>query len=395
MKKIFVTSKFLIFIFIFSICLSISFTGCSDSLTGTGPVKNQARTEEEFVANPQLKADAGSVVVVSLEDLNSPPVTGDTGPIGEDIIPYSYTETAEHRFTIDDSSYFSMKLVNDLNGEVILNLNPGSTATVSIPAGNYKMHLTSLLNYSADEPESKVVFIQANWKTPHNVSSGTYYSFDDLDRLLSTNKCRLCNLDNANLAGKIFPRTPAFEIDSSSCYKTILAGAKITGGRIANSLFSYASLKGIKLDSTLISNTRFDQTNMNDVKLSSTKFLNASFSNSTLSGEGTDCNFESTLFTRTNFVQINIPGALFLRCNLSGSTIVQLKAQNSVFDRTIFDSSTITSSILSSSIIKGCLFSKTQFKEVDVRDANFCESNSRQCVFNQCTTNAGTLCWPF
>jgi hypothetical protein len=71
-----------------------NFSGCSNSVTNTGTVparKNQSRTEQEFSRYTDLKAEAGAVIAVDLEGLNSPSaMIGDTGPIGEDIIPYNY-----------------------------------------------------------------------------------------------------------------------------------------------------------------------------------------------------------------------------------------------------------------------------------------------------------------
>jgi hypothetical protein len=137
-----------------------SFSGCSNSVTSSGtlPVrKNKARTEAEFISSASLKANPGAVIFVDLEHLNSPAGSSgnDTGPIGEDVIPYTYTETAIRRIRLGEEVQFKARLVSE-SGEVIYQLNnPNDTARVTIPAGNYKLHLTSLVNYGSDTLERR------------------------------------------------------------------------------------------------------------------------------------------------------------------------------------------------------------------------------------------------
>ncbi len=285
-KKIF-QSCFLLSLLIFFAALS----GCSDSITSSTVTtdKYKARTEAEFNTDASLKANPGAVVYVDLENLNSPPsgVSGDTGPIGEDVISYSYTDSAVHRFKLGAEARFKVRLVNE-SGAMIYQLNnPGDTARVMITPGNYKLHLTSLVNFGIDSTMTQAIFIQPD-------SSGTVlpqagYHKEDLNTLMTTGKCVKCDLDFVLLDGK--------DLTGAEIRESSMQVAWINNCKLINTNFS-----DTKLTNCIIRGSNFGNTHMNYVNLTGTSFTN------------TDLRYSYFEYTRFQHVTVK-------NCNLSYSTI--------------------------------------------------------------------------
>lgn len=303
-KTVLVTSQVLLVLVMFA--LIYNFSGCNDTVTSTGTFpsrKNQSRTEQEFSSFPDLKADAGAVVVLDLEGLNSPSaMIGDTGPIGEDIIPYTYIETAEHRFTIDDSSALKIKLVSDATGLSVLELNPGGSAYVSIPAGNYKLHVTALYNYSVDEPAS-TVFIQANTRSPYTGSGGPGYTTPDVDRFIQQRGCSGCDMSGADFSGM-----------------------SLHGIRCGNAKFNSAKFIGTTVRSTLMSGCTFDSTNFSGLKTDPEgggfNFYNCTIKNANLTGlKCQNISFESIIFENCNFSGSQLRNPIFNNIRIINSNL--------------------------------------------------------------------------
>jgi hypothetical protein len=116
-------------------------TGC-DSGNGSN---NQALTENDFANNPSLRADPGKQVIVDfLESPSYENPVNDTGPVGIDEIPVTYTKTETRTFCWKDDNIKAMHymLLLDSQGEEVLRVDVnGDCVTDTIEAGDYVMEL--------------------------------------------------------------------------------------------------------------------------------------------------------------------------------------------------------------------------------------------------------------
>lgn len=394
-KKLFFEIEAFIF---FLVALSFTIlSGCSDSVTNSTVTASThpAMVEKQFVLSPGLKALAGAVITVDLEDLNSPATADDTGPIGEDIIPYSYATTAEHRFEIGSESNFKIKMVNDSSRVTLFELNSASSIIKIIPAGNYKLHLISLENYSASDTKSNVVFIQPNKETSFTSSLSGGYNPDDLNTLLKTGKCKYCNLEDANLSKMNLKKIELLYcgLNNANFSESDLDNARMTNNDVFNVNFTRANISGVdfrgskllgltmtktKAASTDFSGTRFHSYNMDScyiiladfsncnlegMKITGGQVLYSKFSNAKFTGI-TDLEFNGTEFINSDFSNAKISGTSFLNCRL-----------NSVN----FSNADLSNSNLSYS---------------NIVSANFCGALKNNISATNVIYNSTTQCWP-
>jgi uncharacterized protein YjbI with pentapeptide repeats len=378
------------YIFLMYLLFVVSFlgamAGCSDSITNSGASlidTRTARVEGDFAANPNLKTVPGAVVIVEMEDLNSPVREGDTGPIGEDIIPYTFNETAQRRFTIGDSSYFTMKLVSDSAGAVVVELVPNSTALVNVPAGNYKMHLISLVKYSDAEPEPQMVFIQKDNRDNPN----------DLNMLLQTNKCTACDFYRVNLRGKVFPEVPKLELTYSNFYYADLRETKMRKAEITSCLFSGTDMTGANLDSAFVMNTKFNSSELLSMSLNGTVMLRTNFDNSILGGTGENLNMGICNFSSCELSGLNIEGSNIYTCVFMNSTVKESSWKNSVTDGCDFEYANIENCDFFGTSFKFCKFLGSKITGCNVKNANFCVSTFQNTIVRNCVSNSRTRCW--
>lgn len=241
------------------------FSGCSDdSITNsvTTTDKFPARTEAELSLNAGASVIPGSVVYVDLENLDAPPdsVNGDTGSIGEDVIPYTYTGTAMHRIKLGAGALFKARLVSEC-GEVMYQLNaPGDSARVTIPAGKYKLYLTSTVSSDGAYGYSKPVFIHPDSSAIRSGAGmppqGGYIPWQ-LDQLLETGKCPNCDLVGAQITGKNLTGADLNHSDLSNAvlFKASFgfanfSGAVLEGANIYQSSFKFANFRGANLSNS-------------------------------------------------------------------------------------------------------------------------------------------------
>ena len=121
---------------------------------GTG-----ALTENDFANDPGLTADPEKHLIVKfLEHPDSEETENDTGEVGNDVIPYTYTRTINHTFCFedenDDSEHF-MILLNSDGEEVLRVLANGDCITEVIEAGEYEMVLT----HGGHVEETETIFL--------------------------------------------------------------------------------------------------------------------------------------------------------------------------------------------------------------------------------------------
>lgn len=444
-KTIFLQAAFLLFI-----VTGIYFSGCSDSITNSVVTtnKNKATTEAELsvIAGDTIWPPTGAVVYVDLEHLNSPPsgVNGDTGPIGEDIIPYKFTETAVHRFKLDAGAKFTARLVNS-SGAVMFTLNnPNDTARVTLPAGSYKLYLTSLLSYAFSPISTQAVFIQPDLDA---IASGGAppqggYNKDDLNKLLTTNKCVSCNLrevqlydknlsgadlsysdlehsfmSRVNLSNAIFTHTDWDRAGANDC---IFTGAKFTftilnytsfgGGDFTGAVFQRLNWDRTVFAASNLSRVTFDSGsgdgNMDGCDLSYSTFSNLELRD--IAGE--HVNLTGATFSNVHTYQVFfgnsnldstkfINGTYFQSSTLRGSTFrsavfTNFRGDGSVFDDANMTGSRVTNSRFSGGTLRAAILVNVIWNNVDVSAVNMCHQDRTGGVFNNIQYNVDTDCWP-
>lgn len=435
----------------FFLAIVIYISGCSDSIVNSTvtPNKNQAMTEAQLssIVGDTIIPPTGAVVYVDLEHLNSPPsgVSGDTGPIGEDIIPYKFTETAVHRFKLDAGAQFTARLVNSAGAVMFTLNNPNDTARVTLPAGNYKLYLTSLLNYVSVSDPTQAVFIQPDLAA---ITSGGAppqggYNKDDLNKLLATKKCVECNLERVQLNNKD------------------LTGADLTRANLSQSFMSYVNLTGATFDHTdwtdaganncnfagakfitaivnrtVFADGYFYQSIFHRLNWDRTSFLNGDFRYATFDSGSADggsldgSNFSYSTFTNvnlremsaehTNFTKVTfsnvymyemflanstmdstnyINGCYFQHCTIRGtnirySTFTNFRGDASVFDDCIMTGSTITNSGFNGGSLRAAVLINTIWNNVDINAVNMCHQDRTGAAFAGMHYNVDTDCWP-
>ncbi len=443
----------LIFIAVFITVLS----GCSDSIVSSGSAdtgKYKALTESRFNSNAAAYAEPGAVVYVDLENLNAPPdsVREDTGAIGEDVIPYKYTETATHRIKLDASAMFKARLVSEA-GAVIYQLNaPGDTARVSISAGNYKLYLTSTVSsdgaygkygkYGLTQP----VFIQPDSAA---IASGAGappqggYDPAQLNQLLTTKKCISCNLNDVVIIGK--------DLSGANLTNAWLSGAVLSFVNFSQGNFNYTVLqdalvtncdfKGVSFNQTVMNGSKFALTDFSGVNMQKISWVGTGFSlcdfrragitgggvrdavwnNSDLSGavfsdvviDLVTCKNTKMIGTRFSNVQllkVDFKGAVMdslklssltflFRCDFRGNRMryaefTDLRQQVSFFENCDLTGAKIKNSELPLAVFRGANLSNSVWNNVTLDEADMCGTNRTGAVFTDIRYVNGPTCWP-
>lgn len=376
--------------------------GCNNNPVNSSSVRRAAMTELDF-KNSNLQAAPGSVIVVELEDLNSPPDSiFDTDVIGIDAIPIKYTETAEHTFRLDESSIsdysataYEMTLVNAETKEELFTINTiFSHITRSIPAGNYVMVFKSTRPYGADSTGSQIIFIQ-----PDNSGSGnTDYDEDQLKHFMSTRECNGCDLSNADLSHMWVSNVS-------------LVGANLNGGKFDFTEFENSNLSGASIQNALFryavfNNADFSHIDFKGSQILSTRFIGVNFtgsdfSNASLKGS----TFSYVTFYNTNFTNAELSNAVFdytnklSAVNMKNANLAGAKFSDHEIPGSDFSFSNLTGANFSNLDISGSDFSfsnmtSATFNIINARGVNFCGAIKDRINQRMVFTDESTACWP-
>jgi hypothetical protein len=236
--------------------------GCSNNNGGQDGTR--VLTENDFANDTTLSANPEKHLIVKfLEHPDSEGHENDTGGVGHDIIPHTYTRTLEHTFCWededDDSGHF-MEL-DDSDGNEILRVDTnGVCVTKVIEAGDYVMTiwhdgriLTTHPVFIIPNPEDtqqaratdglingfKVVIANILKNIQNTVSKDARAQTvqDNINTLISTNSCPSCNLTGANLS-------------NANLSNANLSNANLSGAKLDNAVLSSADLTGVTLSST-------------------------------------------------------------------------------------------------------------------------------------------------
>ncbi|MBS1494703.1 MAG: pentapeptide repeat-containing protein [Bacteroidetes bacterium] len=370
----------------FLFLVTVSFTvlsGCSDTLTNsTGTVtENQTKVEREFSLSSVLKASPDELIVVDLEDLNSPSVSGDTGPVGEDVIPYTYTKDINQEFRVAPFSTFKIKFVSDATGDTLAQVFPGGFAQLSVPAGNYKLHLISFDSYSSSDLSSNIIFIKPSVSGSNIVTH------------LKAKECIECNFKNTDLSGMNFT-------------DVTLSRSSFTGVNLRN-----ANLRNAYVDSCRMENTNLDSANLINSWLPGTKWGEGSslqyavFDSAYMVGcEFSKVQMKGVSINRVHFARTNILYSNMLNATVINSDFDEVKIYGSGFSYTNFTKTAFINAQIQSSNFDRCNLTDTDFgrsalTQVNMAYANiigayFCESQKTGITTVGIIYNSTTQCWP-
>jgi hypothetical protein len=224
-----------------------SFMGGAQNGHNAARQAGTALTENDFVKDPSLFAvpEAG-VVATFLENPSSTFEPGDTGAIGQDIIPFKYASGMNQTFCWQDDNRESrhiMRLVDSSGTEVLRVEGNGDCVTRFINQGNYEMHIQH--DDSGDEVFATIFSI------PEGDADNSF------ETVLSTNKCQGCDLSGANFSDAILTDTD-------------LHGADLSGADLSD-----ADLSGTNLSDALMAGTDLTSANLTGADLSGADLTDA------------------------------------------------------------------------------------------------------------------------
>ena len=320
--------------------------GCSDN---GGQNNTQPLTENDFSDDPGLQADLERHVVIKfLEHPGSDTPENDTGEIGNDIIPLRYSRTAEHTYCWedDDGEAGHFLELDDSEGNEVLRIDVnGECKTVLLEAGNYVM----TLHHDGRIETTHPIFIIPN---PENIevaenNHGLYNRIkqaaaniikridetvtkdaraqdvplpptepadENVDVLVSTNRCVFCDLSGANLAGA--------DLMGARLFLSNLTGANLIGANLSGANITFATLVNANLNSAILIGAAFDSSNMKGANMSDTDlsfaFLpDTNLENATFQG----ANLENALLETSIITNANLRDTVLISADLTGSDL--------------------------------------------------------------------------
>ena len=323
--------------------------GCDDDGGGNS---TQALTENDFSEDPSLQADLERHVVVKfLEHPESDTPESDTGETGNDTIPLIYNRTAEHTYCWedDDGEAGHFLELDDSEGNEILRIDVnGECKTVLLEAGNYLL----TLHHDGRIETTHPIFIIPN---PENIeqarkTKGLFNRFklatadilkqieqtvtkdaraqdvplpptepvdENVNVLVSTNRCVFCDLSGANLAGA--------DLMGARLLLSNLTGANLIGANLSGANITFATLVNANLNSANLIGAVFDSSNMkganmSDADLSFAFLPDTNLENATFQGANLEnALLETSIITNANLRDTVLISADFTGSDLSGS----------------------------------------------------------------------------
>jgi hypothetical protein len=293
---------FISFLFVMSLGL---IGGCSD---GGGQNDSQALTENDFAEDSALRADLDEEVVVTfLENPMSDEAENDTGEVGIDEIPITYPQTTEQTFCWEDDDVEAMHFMElrDSEGNLILTVHVnGDCVTEVIEAGDYVISIFHDESAGDTLPIFLIPIVEEldqarkteglinrinvaaanilkaiNKTVTKNAEAQTV--MENINTLLSTNICLLCNLEDANLSGANLSGANLFV---AKLNRANLSGAELISANLEFAQLEFTDLSGAKLNGAVLRQARINRTVFSGAVLSGADLRGAALSNADLSG---------------------------------------------------------------------------------------------------------------
>lgn len=322
------------------IALYFGANGCNNNPVNSTQRHYPARTEPDF-ADASLYAEPGSVIVVDLEHLNSPPDSAfDTDEIGIDAIPIRYSETAEHSFRLDESVAFEMKLVKEGTKEEIFDLTPADPQiNITIPAGKYIMIFKSHLTYCTDcAAKSQTIFLQPD-RTVSN-SGNLDYNPDQLSHFLSTKECIECDLSSANFSNITFHKVT---LDKANLSHATFSDVTIDSSNIRNANISYTFFISHLVQTTIIgsdlSGSDLSNSHFSPQRVGGSTFIKTNFESAVMSSILSYANnYQGANFNHAKLNLVNIYRDTVISCDFTNARLISVNFNDCDVSKSIFNS---------------------------------------------------------
>ncbi|MBX7044674.1 MAG: pentapeptide repeat-containing protein [Ignavibacteria bacterium] len=278
----------------FSLLFFIGITGCKNLITDDNVNSKMypALSEEDFANNPNLRAKAGSVIGINLEDVDSPHdySISDTDTTGEDLVSYRFLENSLFTFRMESFGHYDIRFFNKSTKSWVFYINPfNNNITLNIPAGDYEMYIYSWQNYIYDSAAGRqTLFIQ-----PEGSVDPAHY------KIFIGASCRNCDLRDAKLNYMHFN---AFDFTGADFSRAQLNGCVFLNAHLVNT-----NLSSAYLFEAILTNSDLSYSNMKNIVLRSTDLRFANLGGSDLSNA--DLRFANA--SGTNFCGSNLTGIIY------------------------------------------------------------------------------------
>lgn len=310
----------------------------------------QARTEFEFVQNPNLKVQPGCVVIGQLDSKLTTkidtirPDTDFEGKKGFDFVPYTVPKAAEFKFRLDDGAELKVAL-RDASGSEIFALTPANKEiTINLAVGDYKFIIENL-----DETFNGATKITAYFFSPDREKLGLApndrpkqtdsYKVTDKATLISTKRCQYADMRNVQVMKMNFNNCDftGSNLRKANLEGTVMNRTNLSKTNITQTLFTNAQLIEANMDSVIdFSYADFTKANMTSATLTNSYSKNAIFFNTTLRLT----KFDNTSMTKANFFAAIMDVSSLQNANVSESemsfvSLVKADAKGANFCNTV------------------------------------------------------------
>jgi uncharacterized protein YjbI with pentapeptide repeats len=399
--------KCLGFVLLFGLISFGAIGGCSD---GGGGNDSQALTENDFAEDSASRAELDEEVVVTfLESPMSEEAENDTGTLGEDDIPVIYEETTVQTFCWEDDDIEAMHFMElrDSEGSLILTVHVnGDCVTEVIEAGDYVISIfhdetigDALPIFLIPNPEELEESEQASktggfidrvntaaTKILNTIEKSVTKDAraqtvaQNLNTLLSTNRCFGCNLSGANLI-----RARLISAD--------LRDAKLNGAKLNGALLLGAQMDGANLQHADMIDARMILAFLTSADLTSADLRLANLREARLDGADLRrADLRDAILTDARLDGAKMIGARLNRADMIGARLSG--AELSVADLSIAD---LTSANLSGADLRNAVLERTILRgadltDADLRFANLTKADLRDAILMNTDFNFATWC---
>jgi uncharacterized protein YjbI with pentapeptide repeats len=164
---------------------------------------------------------------------------------------------------------------------------------------------------------------------------------DQVQRLLKTNQCPLCDLSGADLKD--------VNLFGANLVNANLKGANLSGANLGSANLTDADLTGANLNRTYLDRATLENTNFTKADLSEAYLKNASTKGIQL----TDALLKGTKLSQVNLIGVNLRGADLSNANLSGATLSGFRQISGGVRPSGFSFGSVDPSVLSAYLCQG------------------------------------------
>jgi uncharacterized protein YjbI with pentapeptide repeats len=246
---------------------------------------------------------------------------------------FQVRKTLEVQFSLDRIFFYKKYYYKLISPGLDLTLNTISLGfeVVSENESNNQtgfMNLVSVEDFSSIEESITNLekFPEINWRTqPTNSSEEDILS--NIDRLLETNVCIRCNLQNADLAGVDLKRA---NLEGANLQDANLEGVNFKEAYLVGANFDGANLSKAKLDESFLLFASMSQANLEKASLDAAQLQYVQLVNANLSqAEFTaPASLENANLENANLSQVRLSGVDLTGANLQQANLAESKLDN-------------------------------------------------------------------